>query len=381
MPLNLDINCASPSECMAAVPHSINGEAYRIDGYSGGSPSPNATTARFLMQATFGPTMATIHQLVGEGEQQTSDNIKAWLDEQMHLPPTLHRQYYRKRANPRLNTALPTGGVRQACEVGSRWHSFALTKEDKGKTLELSASALSVDGSVRTEAVNSTSNLTFSYVICSVVEEVGGTVRMGTNCAMSMPNPPILLTAPDPSFTHVGEASLQQIKPGVYILAAPIPSCVAIHLQYNPSEYLRVDLRLKLAENTLSSPAAVLIDHPLSCPTVPRNFVNKASCILSNACASIKFTSVRLELNETTLANVFHANGKIVYYVQGLRLEDDGFSALHSPCTGRSRWRMTTGACPSDTPLGGTTRSSLVCGIMLKVGRGLCAAACICAVS
>ena len=54
----------------------------------------------------------------------------------MDLPYTSHRRYYRRRANPRALRDFPTGGVREACRPGSRWHRFAFTKADEGKAFE-----------------------------------------------------------------------------------------------------------------------------------------------------------------------------------------------------------------------------------------------------
>ena len=59
-----------------------------------------ADRALFLIQATFGPTLASL-QAMGQS------SFKQWIDEQMKMPIESHREYYRRRANPYL---LPPRG-------------------------------------------------------------------------------------------------------------------------------------------------------------------------------------------------------------------------------------------------------------------------------
>lgn len=89
--------------------------------------------AGFLTQATFGPTRETLSSV----DATSTASVRAWIDAQRALPPSLHRVYYRRRANPRLLAPLATGGVRGSCSAGSRWHRFSLTKVDEGELLEV----------------------------------------------------------------------------------------------------------------------------------------------------------------------------------------------------------------------------------------------------
>lgn len=50
--------------------------------------------ARFLIQSTFGPTLQALSEL-------KTSTYDAWIDQQMSLPPSLLRVYYRQRVNPR----------------------------------------------------------------------------------------------------------------------------------------------------------------------------------------------------------------------------------------------------------------------------------------
>ena len=70
-----------------------------------------------------------------------SGDLKTWIDDQMALPPTLHREYYRERVNPRIPRHWPTpvAGARPVCSAGSRWSRFAFNKADHGDELVVSA--------------------------------------------------------------------------------------------------------------------------------------------------------------------------------------------------------------------------------------------------
>lgn len=79
--------------------------------------------ARFLIQATFGPSKAEIDSLVTRG-------YSAWLNEQFSLPPTLHRtatmaDFTQFTLTP-TNNAIPGGSNRQAA-----WWKTAVTAPDQ----------------------------------------------------------------------------------------------------------------------------------------------------------------------------------------------------------------------------------------------------------
>ena len=98
----------------------------------------------------------------------------------MSKEPTLHRAYYRERANPRLFASIPLGGVRTACSIGSRWNRYAFTTDDIGKALTFASTSdvqsLSVDGILRTEG-----SVAASGKICSVEEHEGGAVTFDSS--------------------------------------------------------------------------------------------------------------------------------------------------------------------------------------------------------
>ena len=68
------------------------------------------------------------------GGRAASGELRTWIAEQMALPPTLHREHYRQRVNPREpgHFLTPAAGMRPVCAAGSRWSRFAFNKADHG---------------------------------------------------------------------------------------------------------------------------------------------------------------------------------------------------------------------------------------------------------
>ena len=112
-PEHLDLSGCGVS-CTFHLPR-IDGQ-YKLEWRNASVPTSEEYAARFLMQASFGPTQSTIDSLA-------ATNVSAWIDEQRQLSPTLHRAHFRRHASPRNNAAVGTGGVRRACEAGTRKHA------------------------------------------------------------------------------------------------------------------------------------------------------------------------------------------------------------------------------------------------------------------
>ena len=56
-----------------------------------------------------------------ESESSDGEAYAAWLSDQMALPPTLHREHWRKRINPRPVLGGTTlGGLPSPCDAGTR---------------------------------------------------------------------------------------------------------------------------------------------------------------------------------------------------------------------------------------------------------------------
>ncbi|MEC7610102.1 MAG: DUF1800 family protein, partial [Verrucomicrobiota bacterium] len=64
----------------------------------------NALAARFLMQATFGPTLSEINSFPGVNSstfgQQGDNSFEAWIDQQIAISPFYHRAFWRQRSDP-----------------------------------------------------------------------------------------------------------------------------------------------------------------------------------------------------------------------------------------------------------------------------------------
>ena len=242
MPYPLQVDCSAGTSCTIVIPAS---GSYRVDSFdeADAEPSPERLAARFLMQASFGPTRESVQNLTADAKQRMPDKIASWIEEQMQLPATLHREYWRLRASPRVWPSAFAGGIRSICEPGSRFHEFAFTQEDVSKVIEVALDeaahvySLSIEGTVRAEV--STFNVPESvapYVVCTVEERVGGAVRLGRWCptAATFPNPSIQFASPDPvlvrtvnssAMTFVELSSLSGSNPEVLILSALHAPC------------------------------------------------------------------------------------------------------------------------------------------------------------
>ncbi|CAK9106685.1 unnamed protein product [Durusdinium trenchii] len=106
--------------------------------------SEKQRNARFLIRATFGPTLKSLEELkVGED---------AWIDEQMALPPSLHRAYYRQRTNPGHTLATAQSVEwRSRCSRGSRWANYAILPHDHQQPITVENNQIFINGSFRSD--------------------------------------------------------------------------------------------------------------------------------------------------------------------------------------------------------------------------------------
>lgn len=164
---------------------------------AGPEPSSRIVAARLLLQATWGPTRTDITHLASD----LGGNATAWVEEQMALPATLHRAYFRARSNPeypqgtagRVTATLPAGGLFHACGEGARWSRFAISIEDVGRVVTTAAgtsantTVLSINGFFRTVVddtvlTSTVGTISGPFLICYVGDEVvGGDVNVTTS--------------------------------------------------------------------------------------------------------------------------------------------------------------------------------------------------------
>eukprot|EP00586_Coscinodiscus_wailesii_P011040 CAMPEP_0172493050 /NCGR_PEP_ID=MMETSP1066-20121228/24373_1 /TAXON_ID=671091 /ORGANISM="Coscinodiscus wailesii, Strain CCMP2513" /LENGTH=895 /DNA_ID=CAMNT_0013263005 /DNA_START=387 /DNA_END=3071 /DNA_ORIENTATION=+ len=109
-------------------PDSAN-ESYVLTSYHHDGFGIEAEAARFLEQATFGPTRSTIDNLVASGENKYTTWVKNQIET---VPMSSHREYYRRRVNPRMEYPFAHGapGPKTACDRLSHWRMFALSDRD-----------------------------------------------------------------------------------------------------------------------------------------------------------------------------------------------------------------------------------------------------------
>ena len=85
-------------------------EKYYLTTYSH-SVSETDEVARLLETATFGTTpedLATWNSTTG-GRRLTATTAKQWVEKEMAIPMTSHREFFRKRANPRVSKGMRAG--------------------------------------------------------------------------------------------------------------------------------------------------------------------------------------------------------------------------------------------------------------------------------
>ena len=374
-------SCGSDGKCTVFVPGDLG--PFKLVSYP--TVIQNKTdkeVARFLMQASFGPTKAEL-------DAWGTKTFVQWIQEQIDLPPTSHREYFRKRVSPRVASQTLPGRPRGACESLSRWHRFAFTQKDIGKSIvvtlvspQVNEITLTVNGTNGTNAtfivvnetipsVNETLDIdgvprvelrvgefavsgTGPFLICDVQEFVGGDVTFADgDCSGTTqfnPNPAIEFAAPPGS-------RLLELPPTATLteLAAPVDGVRVLDLGsdtqvenctipgfgpifvVNPADglYYQHDSRLVLVENTLEAPAEEVEADGVYCVNAPKTFLNQETCVVGGrSCAPPRYSSVEFTLDDTNIRNFFTVGGHFIYRVEGLRLDD-----INSPCeTTTSRW-------------------------------------------
>ena len=170
-----------------------------------------------------------LEAIAGDGSTRAATG--AWVAAQLDEPASLHREYYRKRANARTPQAVVTGAVRQACDVSSRWHRHAFTRADTGKTIEMAyvdgTYTLSLDGVARSETTSFNDSAYLSpYLICDDVgESVGGDVYYGTNCDGLLANPAVAFASFDRT---IANATFKPLRGRKYNDENPLRDDVAL---------------------------------------------------------------------------------------------------------------------------------------------------------
>lgn len=153
----LSFSCSSGSSCITTLPAPASGTMYQLKSFIAPQLFREQVDeiARFLEQATFGPTRSSIATF-----EQQSNLPRAFanyiLDQQTTVPLTSHRATFRRHLNARQETASLQNAVTHPCQKGTRYRRFAFSIKDRSKFLDITTvgggnyKALSVDGFVRT---------------------------------------------------------------------------------------------------------------------------------------------------------------------------------------------------------------------------------------
>lgn len=148
--------------CNVSLPVLPSGSRFQLTSFKAPAYSPQDTIARFLEQATFGPTLDDI------GTFDTSNldlSFANWVKAQQTTEPlTSHREYYRRRMNARYEFASPVGSVTHPCQQGTRYRRYLFSSKDYEKvvTLQKAGSFTNVylDGFLRSTLVGTVVSVT-----------------------------------------------------------------------------------------------------------------------------------------------------------------------------------------------------------------------------
>jgi hypothetical protein len=120
-PADLAFNC-DPTACALVLPDLASGYSYELAAFDHELPFRDQV-ARFLEQASFGPTLESIEAF--------PNSFAAWVRTQQDVVPlTSHRAFYREHLNQRSEHPFRMGATTEACDSGSRYRRFAITELD-----------------------------------------------------------------------------------------------------------------------------------------------------------------------------------------------------------------------------------------------------------
>jgi hypothetical protein len=280
--------------------------------------SDAAMDARFLMQATFGPTRKALSELMDIRMYAGPNTYVNWLQKQMQLPYSSHRAYARARMAPQVTGITGNGEPFKQCDKGARWVNYAFHATDTLKEMTISGSSILLDGEhvsdidpadtdwsgattplkVKDGGVEGSSRATG----VKAKRGVGQTLEFETTdgTTVNLPNPAIYVDPANSEKVMDGskwtfntitvpgtmEAPYEEV---LITLAADNATCREDRpfLSVN-GKFYRMEKRLKLYENTLEVPAALW--NVTACPTVKRNYFNAESCVMVPTCSPAIYT-------------------------------------------------------------------------------------------
>ncbi|KAI2497377.1 Protein of unknown function (DUF1501) [Fragilaria crotonensis] len=193
----------SGSTCVVNLPALDAGAKYQLTTFA--TPTSSAVRkndiARFLEQATFGPTRADINKL--NAISNLPQAYAAWIkDQQDTVPLTSHRAAFRERMNAKMETATRIGAVTHPCQKGSRFRRYAFSSKDYGKYMEIKTVGtkriIKIDGFVRTVVQGPV----YQYGTRPLCGPMEGTFSITSQQKSSLLCTPIFATHPNVSHSY-----------------------------------------------------------------------------------------------------------------------------------------------------------------------------------
>jgi len=398
------------------LPDLPTNQTYYLTSYSR-HVSETDKLARLLETATFGTTAKDLANWT-KGDLTTA-TAKEWIQDQMSLPVTSHREFFRQRTNTRLIHPVGIGRSNHPCGKLSRWRNFAFSSKEGGRavnevqifeaTYDVETDTyitIKLNGHVRTVISpdlafeNSEYTLVFNkeYEMCGRPEEyVAGRfwLRMDDDSCQILPNPVVhfyfdsvqpetVLTLPAISESIFEPIDELKARGGEYIIFDGLSDSLCDKLndvneegdppvfgQLPDGSWLQFDPILVLQENTLESHihdggglVRSLTADITRCSNAPRSFLNEGHCTLSDsatACGSSGTPNLLIDLNSDNIMDIHTITGQYVYGVLGLPLIDAFSNAQPWPCEPnlRTRWEILGAGDCAQTSMGSETLGTL----------------------
>jgi uncharacterized protein (DUF1501 family)/uncharacterized protein (DUF1800 family) len=357
-PLALPFDC-TVNTCKVRIPQGKGN--YSIFPITAFVRSDENIVADFLIQSTFGPTRSLIQAFPKDGD--FSARARSYFIDQMNIPATLHRAYYRRRANTLVerDSQAKTFGP---CESKSRWTRLAFDRFDIFKPFTVVNFQIFVDGVLRTELPPSF-NLTKtfgatqgSFYFCflySNIASVGAPIPFSTSRASCDQQPLSYLSHPELYFSSPNGLSIMHrnaqftsLSPpvdGSFLLTNPLPGCVDpqhsnLYATDFSGKYYKYQPRMKIFDNSMENP---IINAELKTLSSLKDFVNEKACKPRTSSAQYTFSSSSsIRLNQTTLMKLSEFSNSVVLYADG-----DGLKPVTAPCAsaGTIRFRRSAVSC------------------------------------
>jgi len=403
--------------CQFSVPAKNANELFQLRSYQY-NLSETDQLARMLERTSFGimqSELTAISSLPGifmgnVSMDAISYKMGQWVQKQMMVNVTSHREFWRQRANPRLQGPSTVGLPNQPCQIGARFRQFAFVRNDyrwdTTNSIRFSSLTspivLSMNGLPRTVVSNISilnskySNYTFNttrdYKLCGNPDEiVGGRMYITLDDGTCQPilNPAVNFTGfenlPTYALNIPKQPNSVRTIGDEFILLQPlndtrcsmIPDVVEVNDPPifglgSDGSWLQFDPRLNLEGNTMLNPIAdgggqdaVHSGKVMACSNVPRTFLNEKQCSISYSpltCGTVSSVpDVFIKLDEPTLLTLFNLTGRYVYGLKGLTVIDRFNNMIAHPCTPglRSRWLLKDLSTCNTTDVFNTTNLTL----------------------